>query len=183
MCLAAICLISLGMLSEEGGIPWWNYPGLEIWKFLNLLLFIVAGLYLLRRPLGDALRSRREGIQRDLVKAREERDTALARLAEVELRLEHLDSEVGALREKARAEAEAERERIRRGTEAELAKLRDQAQREIESAGKAARYELRRFAAEQSVKLAEEFVRRDIRAEDDARLIVLNVEELGRSTH
>jgi F0F1-type ATP synthase membrane subunit b/b' len=38
---------------------------------------------------------------------------------------------------------------------------------------------LRRYAAEQSVHLAEEIVRREMRPEDDARLIANNIEELG----
>jgi hypothetical protein len=38
---------------------------------------------------------------------------------------------------------------------------------------------LRTFTAEQSVKLAEEMIRRDIRPEDDAHLAREYVEELG----
>ena len=60
-----------------------------------------------------------------------------------------------------------------------MRKLREQARREIESAAKAARAELRQFAAEQSVRLAEEMIRREIRPEDDARLVKEYVEELG----
>ena len=158
-----------------------NYPGLEFWKFINLAVFVAVMLYFVRRPLTDALRSRREGIRRDLQRAKEERDQALAKLAEVDSRLARLDSEVAGIWEKAKAEAEAERERVKRETEAEMLKLREQSQREIEGAGKVARHELRRFAAQQTVKLAEEIIRRDMRPEDDARLIRLNVEELGRS--
>ena len=174
-------LTTLITLSEDGNPRWFDYPGLELWKFINLSIFVVVMVYLLRRPLSDAFRSRREGIRRDLLKAQEERDQALAKLAEVESRLARLDSEVATIQEQSKAEAEAERQRIARDTEAEILKLQELAQREIESAGKVARQELRRFAAQQSVKLAEEIIRRDMRLEDDARLIRLNVEELGRS--
>jgi F0F1-type ATP synthase membrane subunit b/b' len=64
-----------------------------------------------------------------------------------------------------------------------MTKLKLQAQREIESASKAAVLELREFAAQQSVALAEESIRRDLRAEDDKRIIGLNVEQLGGSGH
>ena len=60
-----------------------------------------------------------------------------------------------------------------------MLRLSEQAAREIESAGKAAKKELRRYAAEQSVRLAEEIVRREMKPEDDARLIASNIEELG----
>ena len=136
-------------------------------------------VYILRRPVSEAMRARREGIRRDLMRAQEERNAALAKLEEVEARLARLDAEVASVREQSEREAAEERERIRRSTEEETQKLREQAQREIESAGKAARQELREFAAEQSVRLAEEMIRRDIKPEDDARLVSLRVEELG----
>ncbi len=140
-------------LAEGEAAPWWNRPGLEVWKFFNLFLFVGALIYILRRPVSDALRARREGIRRELMRAQEERDAANAKLEEVKARLARLDEEAE--------------------------KLREQARREIESAGKAARHELRRFAAEQSVRLAEEMIRRDIRPEDDQRLVNRQVEELG----
>jgi F-type H+-transporting ATPase subunit b len=168
------------VIGEEQTRPWWDYPGLEAWKFLNLLLFVATMVYLLKRPLTNAFKSRREEIRRDLLKAQEERDQALAKLAEVQSRLDSLDSEVASIQELARSEAEAERDRIARETELEMLKLREQAQREIVSAGKVVRHDLRLFAAQQSVKLAEEVLRREIRPEDDRKLIDMNVEQLGR---
>lgn len=160
------------------GPTWYNYPGFELWKFINLFLFIGVLYYFLRRPISEAMRTRRESIRRDLMRAQEERNAALVKLEEVDARLALLDTEVISIREQAQQEAIAERERIRRATEEETRKLREQAQREIESAGKAARHDLRRFAAEQSVLLAEEMLRRDIRPEDDARLMGDYIEEL-----
>jgi ATP synthase F0 subunit b len=170
-------------LAEPGETTWWNYPGFEAWKFFNLFLFVLVLVFILRRPIGDALRTRREGIRNELMRAQEERNAALAKLEEVEARLARLDEEVAQVRAQAQREAEEERERIRRSAEEEAQKLREQAQREIESAGKAARQELRQYAAEQSVRLAEEMIRRDIRPEDDARLVNLNVEGLGGVKH
>ena len=163
---------------------WLHYPGLELWKFVDLFLFIGIALFLhyrFGRPIREALRSRGEGIKQELLRAREERDRAVAKLAEVEARFANLDSEVAKVKEKAQAEAEAEKQRIVLATAEEIARTRDQAKREIESAGKAARQELRRFAAEESIRLAEGLLEREIRAEDDTRLTSLSVEELGRA--
>lgn len=184
MIIALIRFTTILALQEAGEgasrIPWWlNYPGFEAWKFFNLFLFAGLMVYILRRPLGNALQTRREGIRRELMRAQEERNAALAKLEEVEARLARLDEEVAIVREHAAREAEEERERVRLSAEEDARKLREQAQREIESAGKVARLELRRYAAEQSVQLAEEMIRRDIRPDDDARLVNLNVEELG----
>jgi F0F1-type ATP synthase membrane subunit b/b' len=181
--LAVSSLFIFFELSDAGVYPWWNYPGFELWKFVNLGLFIACGLYLHRRfgrPIREALRARSEGIKRELERAREERDQALSKLAEVEARFEKLDAEVSAVKERALTEADAEKTRLRAAAEAEVARMREQATREIESAGKAARNELRRFAAEESVRLAEEILKKEIRPEDDARLTSLTVNELGR---
>jgi F0F1-type ATP synthase membrane subunit b/b' len=179
--ILGIC-ISVGIADSSNA--WWNYPGLELWKFVNLLIFIASALYLHRRlgrPIREALRSRGEGIRRELLKARDERDQALAKLAEVDALFSNLGAEVAKVRERARAEADAEERRIAAATEEEIAKTREQSVREIERAGKAARHDLRRYAAEESIRLAGEILQREIGAEDDLRLTSLSVEELGRT--
>ena len=148
-------------------------------RIFNLLLFVGLLYFLLRRTLSEAFRARQEGIRNDLMRAEEERNAAVAKLEEVEGRLARLDAEVEAIRAQAQREAAEERARIERATKEEIRKIREQARREIESAAKAARVELRVFAAEQSVKFAEELIRRDIRPEDDAHLVREYVEELG----
>lgn len=148
-------------------------------RLINLLLFVGLMYFLLRRPLGEAFRARQEGIRRDLLRAEEERRAAVAKLEEVEGRLARLDAEVEAIRAQAQREAAEERGRIERATEEEVRKIREQARREIESAAKAARAELRAYTAEQSVRLAEELIRSEIRPEDDAHLVSEYVEELG----
>ena len=164
--------------------PWLNYPGLELWKFVNLLIFVICAFFLHRRfgqPVREALRSRGERIKHDLARAQDERNQALAKLAEIEARFADLDAEVTAIKERAKVEGEAERERIQLATEAEISRIREQAKREIESAGKAARHELRRFAATENVRLAEEILKTEIGPDDDARLTSRSVRELGRT--
>jgi F0F1-type ATP synthase membrane subunit b/b' len=170
------------------GAGWWarmqpylDYPGFEAWKFFNLAIFVLALTYILTRKakLGEAFKARREGIKQELARAQQERDDALAKLKEVEERLGLLDTEVAAIKEQSVREAAEERQRIARSTETEVTRLSEQATREIESAGKAAKKELRRYTAEQSVRLAEEIVRREMKPEDDARLIANNINELG----
>ena len=160
---------------------WWDYPGFELWKFINLAIFVIALVFAMRRFFGvpEMFRDRKETIKRELAHAQRERDEALRKLKEVEERLGRLDTEVATIKEQSVREAAEERERIARSTETEIVKLSEQALREIESAGKAAKKELRRFTAAESVRLAEEIVRREMKPEDDARLIGSNIEELG----
>jgi F0F1-type ATP synthase membrane subunit b/b' len=177
---ASVTLIGLFELVFEGDAPWWNYPGLELWKFLNLIVLIVGAKILLGRRIREGFRSRRETIKQELTQARQERDAAVAKLAEIESRFAGLDAEMAAIREKAKAEAEAERIRLAQATEQEVGRIRDQAKREIDSAAKTARHDLRRFAAQESVRLAETILKQEIKSDDDARLAKENVQELGR---
>jgi F-type H+-transporting ATPase subunit b len=174
------------ILAAEGSGSFWdylNYPGVEAWKFINLFIFVGVAIYILRRPLSDALKARRERIREELRRAQEERDRALAQLQQLEARLAGLDNEVASIRKQAEAEAIAERERLTRQTAAELAKLKESAQREIEVATKVAKQELREFVAQQSLQMAEETIRREIRPDDDVRLIGVSVEQLGGRTN
>src|SRR5438067_1404600 len=78
--------------------PWYNYPGFEAWKFINLFLFVGALILLLRRPIGQSMRARRESIRKELMRAQEERNAALAKLEEVNARLAKLEEETTTLR-------------------------------------------------------------------------------------
>ena len=169
----------ISFLSSENP-PWWDYPGFELWKFVNLALFIALMIFVLKKAdIRGAFRARGESIKAELEQARIERDAAVAKLKEVEERLAGMSDQVSAINQRSKAEVDAERRRIAQSTQEEIAKLTTQAQREIENAAKAAKNELKNFAAEQSIRLAEELIKRDMRPEDDARLMMHNVEEMG----
>ena len=161
---------------------WYNYPGLEAWKFANLAIFVGLGIYVLRKPISQALQSRRGVIEQELITAQNERDQALARVAEADSLLGRLDDEVRKVQEKAGEEATSEPQRISASTQREIEKLKQQAQREMETADKLARKELRQFLAEKSVQLARESIRTQMRPEDDTALIRESIGELRRTT-
>src|SRR4051794_41057818 len=177
MLIAFISTYLPAMLLQD--YKWYDYPGVELWKFVNLAIFATGIYYLISKYVMPQMETRRQGIRRELMRAREERDAAQKKLTDVEARLARLDSEVEKLRENARKDSQNEIERIRKSTEEDAAKMREQARREVEAAGKTAMLELRRFAAERSIGIAEELIRREIRPEDDKRLIELEVAELA----
>jgi len=161
---------------------WYNYPGLELWKFANLAIFTGVGIYILRKPISQALQSRRGAIQQELITAQNERDQALARVAEADSMLSGLDDDVRKVQEQAREEVTSEQQRIAASTEREIEKLKQQEQREMETADKLARKELRQFLAEKSVQMARESIRVQMRPEDDTALIRESIGELRRTT-
>jgi F-type H+-transporting ATPase subunit b len=170
------------MLLLAGGESWFNYPGLELWKFLNLAIFTAAAIYVLRKPISQALWARREAIQQEIVTAEQQREQALARVAEADSLMSRVDDDVRTVQEQAREEAKSEQERIAVSTRSEMEKLKQQAQREIETADKLARKELRQFLATKSVEIARESIRTQMRPEDDSALIQESIGELRRTT-
>jgi F-type H+-transporting ATPase subunit b len=174
-----IALISGEWIESLNG--WANYPGLEAWKFLNLAIFTAFGIYILRRPISEALASRREAIKQELIQAQQEQARALEKVAETDALLSRLDHDVRAVREHSFQEAESERQRVATATAREIEKLKQQAEREIETADKIARKDLRQFFAQRSVEFARERVRREMRPEDDRHLIEDSIGELRRA--
>ncbi len=182
-----ILIFAEGGNSESGFLGWWhqnadpvlNYPGFEAWRFINLVIFVALLVYLLKKPLTEAFKAKREAIRAELIRAEEEKQAALAQLTTAEAKLIRLETEAADVREKALQEASAERSRISEQTEFEINKLREQANSEIERSSQLARLELRRFSAEESIRLAEEKIRRDINEEQDARLVQANIQSIG----
>jgi F-type H+-transporting ATPase subunit b len=143
----------------------------EIWEWANFLI-LAGGLgYVVVKYVPPAFDARGKRIRKDMVEAEEIRKAAEARMAEVERRLAHLGDEIAALRAEAQREEAAENARFARETAAEIAKLQANAEQEIDSAAKAARMELKRYAAELALDLAQEKLRARITPETEDRLV------------
>ena len=165
---------------------WLDYPGFEVWRFVNLFLFIAVALLIHRRfgkPISEALRRRRDNIKLEIERARKRREAAAAELTSVESRLAEVEGEVAKIRAETEAEAELERRRLRESTELEIAKLRAQGERDLANLVKNAQLELRQFAASQGIKAAETLIRRDLDQVKDARLIDVSADQFGGMRH
>ena len=158
-----------------------NYPGLELWKFVNLGIFIFVMLKFAGKPLSAALESRGERIQGELAAAQQEKDAALLTLTEAESLLARREDDVSNIAAHARQEAAEEKQRLVLAAEAEIQKLKAQGEREVEQANKVARKTLRQFLADRSIQLARESVRQNLRPEDDVRLMNESISSLRRN--
>ncbi len=156
-----------------------NFPGFEAWRFFNLAVFLAIMIYLLKKPLSNAFKEKRELIRAELIKAEEEKQAALAQMTATEAKLARLDAEAQTIRQRAENESAAEKARISEQTEFEIGKLREQANAEIQRKSKQVQMELRRFSAEESVRLAEEKIRREINPEKDAQLVRAGIQSIG----
>lgn len=156
-----------------------NYPGFEAWKFLNLSIFVAIIVYLLKKPLTEAFKAKREAIRADLIKAEQEKQSALAQLTSVEARLVGLDSEKTNILTKAEAEAAAEKTRIENETANNINKLREQTESEIERLAQQSKADLRKFSANESIRLAEEKIKNVMNSDTDSRLIKSSIQSIG----
>jgi len=178
------------LLLAEGGLSWsamrelWdhylNYPGFEIWKFVNLGIFIGLGVYAGKRlRVPDWFKEKREVIRAELIKAEEEKQAALNDLTSVEARLVGVDQEKDSIMKAAREEIDVEKKRLAAQGEFEAKKLAAQADGEVTRLGQVARLQLRRFAVDESLKMAEEKLRSQVDNKIDAKLVKAGIESIG----
>lgn len=179
-----LALFAAAGSSAEGGFSkFWdtymNYPGFEIWKFVNLAIFVFVIMYLLKKPLSAAFKAKREEVRAELIKAEEDKQAALAKLAEVEGKLAAANAEIETLRKEAREEIEAEKQRLAAQADAEAAKIKEQTAGEIHRIAQVAKLDLRRYAASESLRLAEEKLRSQITPETDSKIIKSGIQAIG----
>lgn len=158
---------------------WFNIPGFEAWKFLNLAIFVGLFIYATKKPLSEAFKAKREQIRSELIKAEEEKQAALAKLTSAEAKLAQLEAEKANILQKAKDEAAIEKKRISEHTKVEIERIRQQNEAELNRISKQSRAELRRFSAEESIRLAEEKLRERIDGAADAKLVKASIQEIG----
>jgi F-type H+-transporting ATPase subunit b len=158
-------------LTEEHEAAGHGNPNEIWWKWANFALLAAALGYLIRKNAGPFFTGRTAEIRRGIDEAEKARAGAEARMKEVDARLTNLGVEVAALKENAAREQAAAAERLRAQTAVDLAKIQAHGRQEIAAAGKAARTELKRYAAQLSLSMAEEKVRQRITPESHDALV------------
>jgi F-type H+-transporting ATPase subunit b len=158
---------------------WFNIPGFELWKFINLAIFVALFVHFVKKPLSAAFKAKREQIRAELIKAEQEKQAALARLTAAEARLAQLETEKETILKNAKEEAAAEKKRLAEQTKADIERMRKQMESEVARLAGQTRSALRRFSAEESVRLAEEKLRSQIDGSTDSRLVKASISEIG----
>ena len=158
--------------TEEQGDPWiW-------WKLVNFAILVGVLGYLMRKPAGEFFKSRTQEIERGIIEGEKAKREGEQRVAEVERRLAGLGAEIERLRANMRQEMAAEGERIRLETERHIHRIEEQATQEIESMLKAARRELKLYAADLAVKAAEEQLKGRVTRDVENTLVNSFVDQL-----
>lgn len=182
----ATLIYTFALLAGSGGggftefyNNWFNIPGFELWKFINLAIFVALLAYVLKKPLGEAFKAKREQIRAELIKAEEEKQAALSRLTAIEAKLAQLETEKETILKSAKDEAAAEKKRLAEQTKADIERLRQQMESELARLTNQTRAGLRRFSAEETVRLAEQKLRAQIDDAANAKLVRGSISEIG----
>ena len=138
-----------GWLGITNSQAWW------LSVLINFGIVVLAIGYAAKSTLPGMFRDRTSTIQKGMEEARRASAESSTRLADIESRLGKLDQEIAAMRSTAEQEAKVEEERLRITTEDEKKKILQAAEQEITAASNLARRELKQFAAELAVSLAQ----------------------------
>jgi len=126
---------------------------------LNFAIVFFSIALILRKMLPVKFRNRTSLIQQRLEEARKASEEARRRLSEVEGRLSRLDVEITEMRREADENAREEEKRVAAGVTEERDRIVKSAELEIAMAANAARRELKTYAAELAVALAEKKIK------------------------
>lgn len=150
------------------------------WLCVGLNFAVVAVLIFMgmKKALPAAFRDRTASIQKVMEEARKASEEANHRLGEIEGRLARLDQEIAGLRTAAEEEARKEEERIQAAAEEDRKKVVQSAEQEIAAAARSARSQLKAYAAELAVELAEQKI--SVGTEADRELVRSFAERLGK---
>ncbi len=144
------------------GLPAW------IWKFANMVAFLVFLGWLIGGPIQRALASRHERVLHEAQEARDRRTKADRMAAAIEARLRKMPDELRTLRERAESEGERQRQELIAAAEAESKKILQNARNEVDNRLRSARKELTEYAGQLASERAEQILR-DSMTEGDAR--------------
>ena len=183
-CISAALLALLGFamfpataLAAEEGRAWGVW--LSVGRFFNLLLVVAVLVLIARKPLSNFFAHRSDAIREQLAEAQKARAEAEARLAEIQSRMSRLDDELKEIADTAEKDAQAEYKKMLAQAEQDAEKIVERSRQEIEGMTRTAQQELRLHAAELSVRLAEEKIRKEISPADHERLLNHFVSKLG----
>lgn len=153
----------------------------EYWVLysIDFLIIALAVGWIWKKNIPGAFRARTQEIRKTMDEAQAASADANRRLTDIEVRLARLDQEIAQMRGSAEAETAAEEARIKVAAEEDSRKIVEAAQAEIESAARVAQRELKAYAAELAVGLAEK--RMQVDANTDRQLVQRFARELATS--
>jgi F-type H+-transporting ATPase subunit b len=174
---AVVVLLSLSMGigsalassgSETGAKGW---VATDTYRVMNFVVLLVALIFILRKPISQALSSRIKNIREQLERLEAQKAEAEKQLAQYNEKLSQLESEAEKIIEGYIKQGHEAKAKILKEAEATAEKLQVQARRNIEHEFDKARQELQREVVEKSLLKAEETLKKAITTQDQDKLV------------
>jgi F-type H+-transporting ATPase subunit b len=145
---------------------------------LNFVIVVVFLWIVLRPVIGKAFADRSAAIRQSIDEARKASEEAQKRLSDIESRLARISSEIDELRSAAEADVADEEARLRAAAEEDKAAILRAAEEEIGAAARLARKDLKAYAAELAVSLAEKRIQ--VSPQADQQMVRSFLEQLSK---
>lgn len=160
-------LPAFGFAAEEG-----HHGGSgNTWKIINFVILAV-GVYLVwTKAIKGLLENRSAEIKRAIDEAQSAKDFADRKAAEYKEKLNLLEKRISEIHHELKLEGEAEKARIIQEAEKAAVRVQEQAKLAAEQETKKARIEIRKEVADIAIGMAEEILRKELKPEDQERLI------------
>lgn len=171
--LIALLCLSLGTAAaasgEAGGGKGW--VATDTYRVMNFVVLLVALIFILRKPISQALSSRIKTIKEQLEILETQKAEAEKKLAQYNDKLSELESEAEKIIQGYIQQGNEAKAKILKEAESTAEKLQLQAKRNIEHEFSKARQELQQEVVEKSLLQAEEMLKKTISDRDQDKLV------------
>ena len=171
MLLFLIFSTSTAMSSSGGETGAKGWISTDTFRVMNFVVLAVALVFVLRKPLSQALGSRIKGIKEQLEDLEARKAEAEKKLAEYNEKLAQLEKEADKIVEDYIKQGKEAKARILKEAESAAEKLKAQARRNIDHEFEQAKMKLQQEIFEKSLVKAEEIIKSKFSGEDQSRIV------------
>jgi F-type H+-transporting ATPase subunit b len=173
-----VCLAASEGHGEEGSAQ----GASKVWdllaRFINFGILAVAIVFLARKPVKSFFSNRSEKIKKEFDELELRKQRAQAQLEEIGKKLAQMEQDREKIIAQFMKEGEAEKEKIIESARVLSARIEEQAKLTIKQEIQQARLTLKHEIAELSMHMAEELIKKNIKPEDEERLIKHYIEKV-----
>ena len=174
VCIALLMSIfsistALGASGGDNGGPGWMST--DTFRVMNFAVLVIALVYVLRKPLAQALGSRIKGIKEQLEDLEARKAEAEKKLVEYNEKLAQLETEAESIVEEYIKQGNEAKARILKEAQSSAEKLKAQARRNIEYEFGQAKKSLQEEIFESSLEKAEEIIKDKFSGDDQDRIV------------
>ena len=164
-------------VGEDGGSPLLDF----LWKVVNVVVLAAIIYKFAKKPVAAALGSSAEVAKTVLADARNAEEKISADLSEMRSKISGLEKEALEMVESAKKDAEDAKARIVEEGKLEIQRMKEQASFALKQEHRKAEDDLRRWIAEESVKLAEVTLKKEMNQNEQKKLVINFMDQINQS--